>query len=382
MAAENRTVIGKRAGYVGIAVNIVLFGLKLFVGLASGSVAVMADAVNNLTDAGSSILVTIGYIISGKPADREHPYGYARMEYLCGLFISLIVTVLGVELFRSSLDSLIHAEEAADFTVSSVVIMVSAILAKGGLAVFYYLTGRSINSDTLKASAVDSIGDVCSTGAVILGILLTPVLGAKADGIFGCIVAAYIFVMGVKLVFESSGTILGTPPEREFVQKMVQKIKSYDGVLGIHDLVVHSYGAEKTFVTVHVETDASRDVMECHDVIDNIEADFRKESGIQMTIHMDPVRIDDPETNRLHASVREIIDHIAAENNAPLSMHDFRVVFGVSHTNLIFDIAISNEFPMRNDELVERIRSDVLKTVGDRYRSVITVDRDYNTERF
>ena len=378
----DRASIGRNAGIVGIGVNLLLFIIKLIAGLLSGSVSIIADAVNNLTDAGSSILVMIGYIVSARPADREHPYGHARMEYLCGLFISVIVTFLGVELLRSSVDAIIHPGEAAAFSTLSLVIMFIAIGVKALLAVFYLTVGKKISSDTLRASAIDSIGDVCATAAVILGIFLTPVIGPRTDGVFGAIVAVYILVMGIKLIVESSNTLLGTAPDVNLIKSIVHKIKSYDGVIGIHDLVVHSYGADRTFVTVHVEVDADRNVLESHDVIDNIEADFRTELGIQLVIHMDPIVIHDDRVNALHLAVREIVGRISSEYSAPVSMHDFRVVIGTTHTNLIFDLAITNDFPLSNEELVEAIRSDVSDSLGDTYRTVITIDRDYVTERY
>ncbi len=381
----DRTKIGRNAGIVGIVVNLLLFAFKLIAGLASGSVSIIADAVNNLTDAGSSILVMIGYIISSKPADSKHPFGYARAEYLCSLFISVIVTVLGVELLKSSIESLraaLSGGEAAVFQPVAIIIMAAAIVAKALLALFYRTVGKKINSDALKASAVDSIGDVCATAAVILGIILTPVIGPAADGIFGCIIAVYILIMGVKLILESSGTLLGEAPDVSLIKEIADKIKTYDGVLGIHDLVIHNYGVNNCFASVHVEVDAERDVMESHDVMDNIEADFRREKGIQLVVHLDPISVSDEKTNTLRAKVHEIIDVIAAEYSSPVSMHDFRVVFGVSHSNIIFDIAVSNDFPLQNNELAELVKKMIKERIGDGYFTVLTIDRDYITTRY
>lgn len=379
---ENRNSAGRNAGIVGIVVNILLFVLKLTAGILSGSVSIIADAINNLTDAGSSILVIVGYIVAAKPADREHPYGHARMEYLCSLFISIIVTVLGIELFTTSLDALLSPESAAEYGTISVIIMIAAIAAKILLAVYYRSVGRKIGSDTLKASAADSIGDVCATAAVLLGILLTPVIGPKADGIFGMLIAAYIFVMGVKLIRDACNTILGTPPDMELIKMIVTKLRSYDGVLGIHDLVIHSYGVGQFFATAHVEVDSARDVMESHDMIDNMEVDFMNEMGIQMVIHLDPVALNDERTNELHNQIRSILEEIAAEYACPMSMHDFRVVFGKTHTNLIFDIAVTNDVPLGNEEIVAMIRESLAERCGKEYRAVITIDRDYTTTRY
>ena len=382
LSPETRNKIGRNAGIVGVAVNLLLFAGKLTAGILASSVSVIADAVNNLTDAASSILVLIAYLISAKPADREHPYGHARMEYLCGLFISILVTFLGTELFRSSIDAIRDPKTVTGHSVLALGIMAIAAAVKVFLAIFYRVIGRRIDSQSLKASAVDSIGDVCATLAVIAGILLTPVIGPKSDGIFGCIIAAYIFVMGIKLIIDSSNTLLGTAPDIELVKKIISRLKSYHGVLGIHDLVIHNYGADQYFVSVHVEMDAEQNILECHDIIDNIEADFRHDMGIQLVIHLDPIALNDEQTNELKNKVREVVDEISAEFSSPISFHDFRAVFGVTHTNLIFDIALAHEFPLSNEELVTMLRDDVRKKFGEEYHTVITIDRDYTTERY
>ena len=382
ISAETRTKIGRNAGIVGIVVNLLLFTIKLIAGILSASVSIIADAVNNLTDAASSILVLIGYLISAKPADREHPYGHARMEYLCGLFISILVTFLGFELFQSSVNAIREPGGGSGYSILSLAIMLAAVAAKVFLAVFYRTVGKRIDSKSLMASAADSIGDVCATLAVIAGILLTPIIGPMSDGIFGCIIAVYIFVMGIKLIIDSSNTLLGTAPDIELVKKIISRLKSYHGVLGIHDLVIHNYGADQYFVSVHVEMDAEQNILECHDIIDNIEADFRHDMGIQLVIHLDPIALNDEQTNDLKNKVREVVDEISAEFSSPISFHDFRAVFGITHTNLIFDIALAHEFPLSNEELVEMLREDVKKKFGEDYHVVVTIDRDYMTKRY
>ncbi|MBQ8187993.1 MAG: cation transporter [Clostridia bacterium] len=382
LSPEKRTQIGRNAGIVGIGVNLALFGFKLAAGLLSGSVSIIADAVNNLTDAGSSILVMLGYIIAAKPADKEHPYGHARMEYLCGLFISIIVTFLGFELFRSSAESLLNTAEAAEYSPLAIVIMAAAVIAKFGLALYYRLTAKKIHSDSLKASAADSICDVCATTAVLIGIALTPVLGPKTDGVIGCIIAVYIFIMGVKLIIDSSNTLLGQAPDVELVKSIVGKLKSYNGVLGIHDLVIHSYGVDQCFASVHVEVDAEKDVLESHDMIDRIEVDIREQMGIALVVHLDPITVNDRRVDELHLAVHEIIDGLAAQYSSPISMHDFRTVFGKTHTNIIFDLAVTSEFPLANNELVNTIRGEIAQKIGTDYNVVITIDRDFMTTRY
>ena len=382
LSPEKRTQIGRNAGIVGIGVNLALFGFKLAAGLLSGSVSIIADAVNNLTDAGSSILVMLGYIIAAKPADKEHPYGHARMEYLCGLFISIIVTFLGFELFRSSAESLLNTAEAAEYSPLAIVIMAAAVIAKFGLALYYRLTAKKIHSDSLKASAADSICDVCATTAVLIGIALTPVLGPKTDGVIGCIIAVYIFIMGVKLIIDSSNTLLGQAPDVELVKSIVGKLKSYNGVLGIHDLVIHSYGVDQCFASVHVEVDAEKDVLESHDMIDRIEVDIREQMGIALVVHLDPITVNDRRVDELHLAVHEIIDGLAAQYSSPISMHDFRTVFGKTHTNIIFDLAVTSEFPLANNELVNTICGEIAQKIGTDYNVVITIDRDFMTTRY
>lgn len=377
-----RAKIGRNAGIIGIGVNILLFLLKLIAGIFSGSVSIIADAVNNLTDAGSSILVMIGYIISAKPADHEHPYGHARMEYICGLFISVIVTVLGIELLRSSIGSIFGDGNGAVYSVFSVVIMICSIAAKSILALYYKKCAKMINSDTLNASAADSIGDICATAAVILGIALSPYLGKATDGIFGTAVAIYILIMGIKLIKEASDTLLGKAPDIDLIKSIVDKLNSYDGVVGMHDLVIHSYGVDKYYATVHVEVDADRDVMESHDLIDNIEVDFKEQLGIQLVIHLDPVSLHDERVNAIHVQLYEMVNRISAEYASPISLHDFRAVFGQTHTNLIFDIAVSNEFPLQNAEIVKVIRDDIERKLGKEYKPIITIDRDYIATRY
>lgn len=375
--SEERTRIGRNAGIVGICVNIVLFAMKVTVGVVSGSVSVIADAINNLTDAGSSIVLMVGYILSAKPADKKHPYGYARIEYLCTLFISVIITVLGIELLKSSIEGLVSPGETEYSTVSVIIIGVS-IVFKLTLALFYRAEGRKIDSDSFRASALDSVGDVVATSAVIIGMLLTPVTGPLTDGVLGCLIAVYIIFMGVKLIKEASDTLLGTAPDPELVKTVVSKLKGYEGVMGIHDLVMHNYGEGRFFASVHVEIDSEEDVMITHDRIDNIEVDFMRELGIRLVVHMDPVELHDERVVSTRASVREAVDKVASEIGSPVSMHDFRMVFGITHTNLIFDVVVAHELPVSEDELCDALKKEI-KKIDEKFFCVITVDRDYTS---
>ncbi|MBQ8641055.1 MAG: cation transporter [Clostridia bacterium] len=380
--AKQKLTMGRRAGIIGILVNILLFGLKLFAGIVSGSMAVIADAVNNITDAASSILVLLGYVFAAKPPDKEHPYGHARMESLCSLGIAILVTVLGIELFTGSLGKLIGEAEGAVLSNMVVVIMLVSVAVKLALAFFYRSVGRAIDSASLRASAADSIGDVCASAAVVLGMFLTPITGPKTDAVLGCGIAVYIFIMGVKLILEGVNTILGAPPDKELVKEIIGSLRSYDGVMGIHDLVIHNYGMDKYFASVHLEMDAERDIMVSHDIIDNIEADFAREKNIHLVIHLDPINQSNEQVNHLRGQVMDVVAEIAGEYSSPVSMHDFRVVFGVSHTNLIFDVAVTNDMPLTDEELVEALREEIRRRLGTGYKTVITVDRDYSSQRF
>ena len=377
---ETRVRVGRFAGFVGVIANVILFAVKLTIGIITGSISIIADSLNNLSDSGANILTVVGYTLTGKPADKDHPYGHARMEYLCSLFISIIVTFLGFEMLTSSIEKLTGEPTTEKYNTATIIIIASTIAVKILCAILFRRLGKHINSDTLKASAIDSISDVIATSAVVVGMILTPITGPYTDGVIGVAIAIYIIVMGVKLVIESSNTLLGKAPDKDLVHKIIAKIKEYDGVLGIHDLVVHSYGENKTFITVHVEVDADGDVMKSHDLIDNIEADFLKES-INLVIHMDPISVSDPETNSLRLKCMDIVSHISSEYSSPISIHDFRIVKGITHTNVIFDVSVANEMTLTNKQLCDEITNEI-KKINPLYNLVLTIDRDYFSERY
>ncbi|MBP3494875.1 MAG: cation transporter [Clostridia bacterium] len=377
---EVRVRIGRFAGFVGIIANAILFIIKLVVGILTGGVSIIADSLNNLSDSASNVLTVVGYTISGKPADKDHPYGHARMEYLCSLIISMFVTFIGIEMLISSAEKLIENTLTEQYSTPMIIIIASTIIVKALIAIFYRRLGKHINSDTLKASALDSIGDVIATSAVVAGMILQPYVSISVDGIVGIVIAVYIIIMGIKLVVESSSTLIGKAPDPNFIHDILHRLKNYEGVLGIHDLVIHSYGQNRCFATVHIEVDSDAEIMHSHDLIDNIEADFLKD-GINLVIHMDPVSISDPETNELRAKCLQIVSDLSSEYSHPVSMHDFRIVKGITHTNVIFDISVSNDMPLTNQllcqELTERIRQ-----INPLYNLVLTIDRDYFSERY
>ena len=376
-----RVRVGRFAGFMGIISNVLLFGIKIVFGLIFGSISIIADSLNNLSDAGSNILTVVGYTMTGKPADKDHPYGHERMEYLCSLFISVVIIFLGVEMMTSSVNKFISKPEAAEkYTLVSIIVIASTIFIKGLIAVVYSRLGKHINSSSLKASAIDSISDVFTTAAVVIGMVLTPYTGPYTDAVIGLAISVYIIIMGIKLVKETSNILIGTAPDAEFVHSVVKRIKEYDGVLGIHDLVVHSYGENKSFVTVHVEVDSDESILVSHELVDGIEADFLKDN-INLVIHMDPVCISDPETNELRALCEKVISDIAKENSSPVSMHDFRIVKGTMCTKLLFDVSVSNDMPLSNEQICHEI-NDILKKVNPLFDIILTVDRDYFSSRY
>ncbi|WP_074349498.1 cation diffusion facilitator family transporter [Proteiniborus sp. DW1] len=362
---------GKFASITGIISNFLLFLIKIVAGLVFNSISIIADAINNLSDSGSSIITLIGFKISGMPADKNHPYGHKRMEYVSGLIVSIIILVLGVQLVFSSLGKIIKPEVTI-FSMVSVVILVISILIKLWQSLFYRKIGKKINSTTLIATSIDSRNDILSTTAVLTGVFITQVTGFNLDGYIGVAVALFIIFSGVGLIKETINPLLGTAPTKELVDSIYEKILSYDGIIGLHDLTVHSYGEGKCFASVHCEMSAENDIMASHDVIDNIERDFLKEEGINLVIHLDPVVTNDARTNKLRAEIEYILENLSPE----IGMHDFRVVWSKSHSNLIFDVVVPYDFKWSDDELVKLI-SDRIYELNPNYHTSITVDHDY-----
>ena len=289
---------GTLAAAVGILSNIFLCIIKGLIGLFSGSIAVTADAVNNLSDAGSSVITLLAFKIAGKPADEEHPYGHARMEYISGMAVSFIIILLGLELMGSSFEKILHPEEVGVSALTYLVLIVS-IAVKLWQGMFNRNLGKRISSEALQATAADSLNDVFSTGAVLLSTLVYQFTAIPIDGWVGMLVAIFITVSGVKLIMETGSPLLGQAPDPQMVRELEEKITAYDGVIGIHDLQVHNYGPGRVFATVHAEVPANRDILVSHDIIDNIEREVLLDHGVNLVIHLDPIVVDDPEVNAL-----------------------------------------------------------------------------------
>lgn len=367
-----RAKYGTLAGAVGIVTNLLVAGVKLVLGLLAASVSVMADAINNLSDAGSSLVTMVGFKLSGRPADREHPYGHARIEYLTGLIVSFIIVLLGGLFLLESVDKIVNKGESV-FSWLAIVILGISILVKLWQGLFYRRLAKRISSASLKASAADSINDVISTSVVLVGALVGKLTSVQIDGYVGVAVAVFIVVNGVKLVIETANPLLGQPPAKETVRALSDRILGYEGVIGLHDMIIHSYGANQIFCSVHVEVPADRDVTLSHDIIDNIEEDVYREMGIHLVIHMDPITQGDP---RLDAYRQELTEILAALS-PKLRYHDLRVVFGVTHDNLLFDLVLPMEFEIPEETVVAKV-TEGLKERHPNVNPKIKVDRDLN----
>lgn len=331
-----RAACGKTAGRIGIGCNLALFAAKLLTGIVSGSVSITADALNNLTDASASVLTLLGFRLAEKPADQDHPYGHARVEYLTGLGVAALILVIGVELGKSSLKKILRPEDVL-FSLPLVLVLVLSILVKLWMAGLNRSLGRSIGSTALLAAAADSRNDAISTTAVLIACIVGRITGLRLDGYMGLGVAAFILWSGVRIARETISPLLGEGADPALVAALIQEVRSHALVLGVHDVMVHDYGPGQKFATLHVEMDGREDPLRCHDVIDNMEREILVRHGVHMTIHYDPLEMDNSETAAMRSQVETILHSI----DPRLRLHDFRMVRGADHTNLIYDLVVS-----------------------------------------
>ena len=366
-----RDSYGKLAGIVGILSNLLLCVMKMLVGFISGSIAIVADAVNNLADASSSVITLAGFKLAAMPEDEEHPYGHARIEYIAGMVVSLIIIVVGVELGKSSFDKILHPEPL-EFSLSVVIVLLIAIAIKVWQAMFNISAGKKINSLTLVATGTDSRNDVIATSAVLISIIAGYVFDIQIDGYMGVLVALFIIWSGISLVRETISPLLGEAPDPALVKEIENITLSFEGVIGIHDLVVHNYGPGKIFASIHIEVDSAVDVMISHDLMDNIERRLQKDLNIFVTAHMDPVNLSDPNRDSLS---RIIADAIAGLDGV-LNFHDLRIVPGHTHTNVVFDVVLSPDCKLSKDEITELLCSKVSE-YNSTFFCVISYDMSY-----
>ena len=362
---------GKLAGVVGIVSNLLLCVMKILIGIFSKSIAIIADGINNLADASSSIITLIGFKLASAPEDEDHPYGHARIEYLTGLFVSILIIIIGIQLFKSSVLKIMNPEPLV-FSYTTIIILVVAIAIKLWQAAFNVTVGKRINSVALMATAADSRNDVISTSVVLVSVLVSHLTGFQIDGYMGCLVALFILWSGIQLVRETSSPLLGEAPDQEIVDQILEIVRREPDVLGVHDLMVHNYGPGKIFASIHVEVDAEGDLMKSHDMIDNIEKLVKEELHIQFVIHMDPIKTNDPLVDKMRGVMSKAVGSIDGIEN----IHDFRVVPGPTHTNIIFDAVVTNECKTCEKDIV-KIAGNAAKEVNENYYVVITFDKAY-----
>lgn len=366
-----RSAYGYLCGIVGIVINIILFAGKFIAGFLSGSVAVTADAFNNLSDAGSSVISLIGFRLASQKPDPHHPFGHGRFEYIASLIISMVIIMMGFELGKDSVIKIINPAEV-EYSALTFWVLGISILAKFYMFIYNRSIGKKIDSSTLKATATDSISDTVSTLAVLVSAILTVKFGILIDGWVGLAVAGFIMFAGITSAKETIDSLLGTPPDEEFCKSVEDIVLSHDGMIGIHDMIVHNYGPGRVFISLHAEVPSDGNFVDIHDTIDNIEHDIMRETGCLATIHMDPVDVRDELTNQMKAKVGEIISEIDEQ----ITFHDFRMVSGPTHTNVIFDIVIPYNYKYSDEEIVSII-ADKIHETDDRFFAVIDVDKDF-----
>lgn len=371
--ARVRGAYGILCGAVGIFLNIILFAFKFFAGLLSGSVAVTADAFNNLSDAGSSVITLIGFRLAAQKPDRDHPFGHGRFEYISGLIVSLVIMLMGIELAKDSFDKIL-TPAPVEVNVLTFAVLAVSVAVKLYMCVYNRRIGAKIKSPAMKATATDSISDAVATTVVMLAMGISLYTDLKIDGYCGLAVALFILYAGFGAARDTISPLLGQPPSEEFVEEIRNIVMSYPEVKGIHDLVVHDYGPGRVMVSLHAEVDESANMLETHDVIDNIEKYITEKMGCSAVIHMDPIAAHDEAT----AALKEKITAFVRESLSPTaSLHDFRIVRGTTHTNVIFDILIPYEKTLTDEQIRKAIREYLASLEDGRYFAVVTVDRSY-----
>ncbi len=366
---DTRAKVGSLSGSVGIGANVLLFAGKLLAGLLTGSVSITADAMNNLSDASSSIVTLLGFKLAQQPADEDHPYGHARFEYLSGLAVAVMIMLIGFELGKTSLDKILHPA-AVNFSAVAVAVLLGSIAVKLWLYLFNNKLGKLISSTTLEATAQDSRNDCVSTLAVLAAGLIEYFFNIRIDGFVGLGVAAFILWSGWNLAKQTISPLLGEAASPELRELIVDYIGQQPQVLGFHDLMVHDYGPGQRFASLHVEMDAADDPLYCHEIIDDMERECLRSHNIHLVIHYDPVITNDPEINRL----RTLCNHVLAQRDARLTLHDFRMVRGAAHTNLIFDVSMPHDLRGKEKEIQKQLEDTLNEGTPMTYHTVITFD--------
>lgn len=367
-----REQYGTLSSIVGICCNVVLFVLKYIVGTMSSSISIVSDAFNNLSDSASCIVTLIGYKLAAKPADKDHPFGHGRIEYLTSLIIAVIIFLVGFELLQSSADKVIHPEKVI-FSTAAVIALSASIGVKLWMSFFNKRLGTKINSPIMLAASSDSRNDVIATAAALISLIASLFTDLPADGLMGIVVSAFILKAGFEIIKDTVDELLGKPADKDVVEKIRSLVTEDERIIGIHDLIVHNYGPGKMIASCHAEVNCNEDFIQIHDVIDTIERNISEQMGIMMTIHMDPIDLDDEQVKICSARVKECIELI----DKRICMHDFRTVTGESHTNLIFDIVVPYDCTA-NEADIKRLIDSHLERYDETYYTVITFDRDFS----
>lgn len=368
---EKRSIYGMVCGFVGIFFNIILFVGKLLAGIITSSISITADALNNLSDAGSSIVTLAGFKLAAQKPDSKHPYGHGRIEYLTGLAVAAVILIMGFELFRDSIGKVLHPQDT-EFSYMVIFILLASILVKCYMAYYNYSIGKEIDSAAVRAAAMDSMSDCIATGAVLVTTVLNHLYGWQLDGYCSILVSLFIMYSGIQAARDSVDPLLGIEPDEEFLQQIEDISLSFDeNIVGIHDLMVHDYGPGRKIISLHAEVPADSNMIQIHDVIDNLEKKLSKDLGCMATIHMDPVAVNDPEVEKLKHKVADL----AKEVLDAITIHDFRVVKGDTHTNLIFDMVVPFSCKCTDREMADMVADKIKEKLGNNYYAVIDVDR-------
>ena len=365
----------KKAGFlsstVGIVCNIILFVSKFIIGTIANSVAIISDAFNNLTDCLSCIITMFGYNLASKPADKEHPFGHGRMEYFTSLIIAVFIIIVGFEFFKTSLSRIFNKEEM-DVTYFTIIVLVLSILLKFWMYLFNKKMSTIFNNQAMMATSYDSLSDAMTTSITLIGSIISLFTSFPIDGVIGLIVSGLIIKTAISIIKDTLDELLGKPADKETTQQLLDIVMSHQGILGVHDLMIHNYGPNNMIASLHAEVDAKQNVLEAHDTIDNIEKEIFEKMKIMTTIHLDPIETDNIQLNQYKTIVSKVLNEIDPE----LSFHDFRMVVGKTHTNLIFDVIISDKYRDKNQMLKEKI-DEQLKLIDNKLETVITFDSQF-----
>ena len=370
---KTRNAHGKLAAAFGIVSNAFLFTIKLIFGILANSVSIIADSVNNLSDFGNSTITLVGFKMANKPADKEHPFGHQRIEYISGLMVSIVIVALAILLMYNSIVKIVSGDSAT-YDIISFIILGIAVVLKLIQAYFNFAISKIIKSVALKATAIDSLTDSIATFILLVSALLSYFFSWNIDGYVGIIIALFVGYSGIKMIKETSSPLIGESVDKTIINNIVNDITSYEGVFGIHDVVAHNYGPTKIFITLHVEVDSNVNVNVSHDLIDNIEHDISKKYNVEITIHMDPIDNSNPETKRLKEKCQEIVRNI----NKEYSIHDFRVVYGTSHNNVIFDIVVPYGVKENEQSLTKIIEEKMNENEDIKINIVLHIDHPFS----